>query len=149
MFKSVFSLSVVLVIFSCGPIRYNSEVFVSGKENKSVYTFTAKGAAKKQEKAIYEAEKNAFRVIMFTGVPGTDLSMPLVGNENEAMNNHKNYFDRFFNQNAYTAFVLNRSTVTSSKKIRGGYEATVSIKVNIESLRTDLEQNEIIRKFGY
>ena len=43
--------------------------------------------------AVMDAEKNAFKVLLFRGVPGTELNIPLIENESEVTSRYKKYFD--------------------------------------------------------
>lgn len=138
-----------LVLFSCSPVQYSSIVKFENKESSGSYILSSTGSSKKATEAITNAEKNAFKVVLFKGLPGTDLSIPLVENQAAAEVEHKAYFDRFFNENGYTAFIMNRNTSFPTNKIKGGYETSVIVKINLQALRKDLEQNKVIRKFGY
>jgi len=138
-----------LVFQSCKPISYSSEVIFQAKENSGVYIVRAFGYAKKSKDAVLEAEKNAFRVVLFKGLPGTDLSVPLVENESSSMSQNKSFYDKFFDGGGYRSFIMNRNDSYTPKKIRNGYQSEVTIKINIAALRRELEQNQIIRKFGF
>jgi hypothetical protein len=137
------------LLFNCGPAQYNSVVRFESKESSGSYILNATGYSKTQSEAVIDAEKNAFKVLLFKGLPGTDLSIPLVENQSKAESENKNYFTQFFDQGGYTSFIMNRNTTFPVKKIKGGYETNVIVKINLQALRKDLEQNKIIRKFGF
>jgi hypothetical protein len=147
--KLVFLVVLPLFLFSCSPVQYSSIVKFENKESVGSYILSATGFSKKSTEAIIDAEKNAFKVLLFKGLPGTDLSVPLIESQSTAEAEHKNYLDRLFNEGGYAAFIMNRNTSFPIKKIKGGYETSVILKINIQALRKDLEQNKVIRKFGY
>ena len=86
---------------------------------------------------------------MFRGIPGTEQNIPLVENEQESKSKHVKYFENFFEKGYYKTFMM--SSIISSKlsKSNSGKTITLNVKININSLRKDLEQNQIIRKFGF
>jgi len=127
-----------------------SEVnFLSG--NDGTITMRAMGSGQKQEDAINDAEKNAFNVILFRGLPQSEQKIALIGtNESEEIEKNKQYFEKFYTQMRYKTFVMSSIPVSNFKKQNGGLKRlAIDIKINLVALRKDLEQNNIIRKFGF
>lgn len=148
-YSIIFVISAAFLFFSCKPISYSSEVIFQAKENAGIYIVRSFGYAKKSNDAVLEAEKNAFKVLLFKGLPGSDLSVPLIENESSSISQHKSFYDKFFDGGGYRSFIMNRNDSYTPKKVKNGYRSEVTIKINIASLRRELEQNQVIRKFGF
>jgi len=122
--------------------------FISGKEG--TITMRAIGIGNNEGEAISDAVNNAFDVLLFRGLPESEQKIPLIGtNENEERGKHKEYFDEFY-KGRYNSFVM--SSIPSSDLInyKGGKKSiAVDVNINLTALRKDLEQNNIIRKFGF
>lgn len=102
------------------------------------------------QKALESAEKKAFDVLLFRGVPGSPERLAMVGsNEIDEKAKNSAYFDRFFTEKRYKSFVMAAIPTSAAYKESGAKKSAFDIKVNTAALRTDLEQNNIIRKFGY
>jgi hypothetical protein len=127
-----------------------SEVnYVSG--NAGTITMRTIGNGSNESEAISEAEKNAINVLLFRGLPESEQKSALVGtNESEEIEKHKTYFEKFYTQKRYKTFFMSSIPVSDFAKQKGGAKSlTLDVKVNLAALRTDLEQNNIIRKFGF
>jgi hypothetical protein len=96
-----------------------------------------------------DAQKTAFKVIMFKGIPGTELNIPLIENESEARSKNGEYFKNFFDGGNFKSYMMSSNESSNLIKIKGTNKISVNVKINYNSLRKDLEQNRIIRKFGY
>lgn len=142
---------VVLGLHSCSPKlqSYSGEVIFLYKEAQGTIAVKSTGYGKNQLDATTDAQKNAFKVILFKGLPGIEVNVPLIEDENDAKSKHADYFKKFFDNNNYKTFMM--SSVESSNLIRmkGTKKITVDIKINFNSLRKDLEQNQLVRKFGF
>jgi len=138
-------------LHSCSPklLPYSGEVNFVSKEATGVITVKSIGYGKNQNLAVIDAQKNAFRIILFKGLPGTEINVPLIDNESEAFSNNKKYFDKLFDQGFYKSFMMSSIESSNLIKVEGGNKIAVDIKINYNSLRKDLEQNQVIRKFGF
>lgn len=148
--KSLFVIT-LLGLFSCSPQvkPYSAEVNFINKEAAGTITVKSTGYGNNREKAMIDAQKNAFRVILFKGLPGTQLNVPMVDNENDARSNNASYFEKLFDQEFYKTFIMSSTPSSNLVKVKGGKKIEVNLKINYNSLRIDLEQNKIIRKFGF
>jgi hypothetical protein len=83
---------------------------------------------------------------LFRGVPGSALSTPLIP-DGKISDVHKAYVDNLLSQRYmdYVIEVQEENVVKLSSHIR----ATVRVSVNYNSLRNDLGNQQVIRKFGY
>lgn len=122
--------------------------FLSG--NDGTVTVRAIGTGVNQQEAIGDAEKNAINVLLFRGLPESEQKTALIGtNESVEVEKHKPYFEKFYAQKRYKTFIMATIPVSDFAKKGGSKSLTVDIKINLIALRKDLEQNNIIRKFGF
>jgi hypothetical protein len=124
---------------------YTAEVNLISYETGAI-TVKSVGYGNNRINAIADAQKNAFQVILFRGLPNNS---PIVENEGVAKVKSRDYFYRFFEQEYYKTFMMSSTESSNLISIRGGYKISVDIKVNTQALRKDLEQNQVVRKFGY
>lgn len=113
-------------------------------------TMRANGIGKSEGEAIGDALFNAFDVLFFRGLPESEQKNALIGtNENDARKINKDYFDAFY-QRRYKTFVMSSIPASDLTKYSGGRKGiAIDVKINVIALRKDLEQNNIIRKFGF
>ncbi len=123
--------------------------YLSGKDG--TITMRAIGIGVNSEDAIYDAEKNAFNVLLFRGLPESEQKVALIGtNEAEEKNKHKDYFNKFYEEKRCKTFVMSSIPTTDLIRNKGGKKSIATdIKINLVALRKDLEQNNVIRKFGF
>lgn len=148
---SVFVVLVMVLTTNCGRKTFaTSEVnYVSGNEGTIVMRSIGVGA--NQQEAITIAEKRAINVILFRGLPESTQKTALIGtNESQEISKQKDYFDRFYNQLRYKTFIMSSIPVSDLQRQNGGGKSlAVDVKVNLVALRKDLEQSNVIRKFGF
>lgn len=151
-FANTLFLFLIVCVCSCSPkVRpnYTSEVNFIYKENNEVFVVSSIGYGSNKTDATVNAQKSAFTVVLFRGVPGSDLNVPLIDNENEARSKHSNYFKKFFDEGKYKSFMLLSEEMSDVTSESGQKKIKLKIKINHNSLRKDLETNQIIRKFGF
>lgn len=150
-FKFFFFLFAIC-LFSCSSRSIQSSAKVNYLASKDgTITMRAIGVGENQQAAIADAEKNAFEVLFFRGLPGSEQKIALIGT-NEITEKQKNqiYFDNLFAGQRYKTFLM--SSISSSNVINvkgGGKSISVDVEINVAALRRDLEQNSVIRKFGF
>jgi hypothetical protein len=149
--KSILGIVAILGLHSCSPKiqPYSGEVNFLYKEAQGTIAVQSTGYGKNQTDAVADAQKNAFKILLFKGLPGTELNVPLIENENDAKSKHSEYFKKFFEQGNYKTFMMSSTESSNLIKMKGSKKITVDVKINYNSLRKDLEQNQVIRKFGY
>lgn len=149
--KSILGIIVILGLHSCSPKLqpYTAEVNFLYKEAQGTIVVKSTGYGKNQTEAVEDAQKNVFKVLLFKGLPGTELNIPLIENENDAKSKNSEYFKKFFEQGNYKTFMMSSIESSNLIKMKGTKKITVDVKMNYSSLRKDLEQNQLIRKFGY
>ena len=144
----------ILGIAACNPkmkpnTPYIAEVNFLYKDAQGTIGVKSVGYGKNNEDAIMDAQENAFNVILFKGLPGTEMNIPLVENEYEAKSRNPKYFKKFFNDQYYKTFLMSSNESSNLIDLKNTKKISVDIKINYNSLRKDLEINQIIRKFGY
>jgi hypothetical protein len=149
--KSILSLIVIFGLHSCSPKLqpYSGEVNFLYKEAQGTIAVKSTGFGKNQSAAVADAQKNAFKVLLFKGLPGTELNVPLIADENDARSKHKEYFKKFFDLGNYKTFMMSSTESSNLITVKGSKKISVDVKINYNSLRKDLEQNQLIRKFGF
>ena len=149
--KSILGLILILGLHSCSPKlhSYSAEVNFLYKEEQGTIAVKSTGYGKNQSEAVADAQVNAFKVLLFNGLPGTELNVPLIENEFEAKSKNSNYFKKFFEERNYKTFIMSSTESSNLIKMKGTKKITVDVKINYNSLQKDLEQNQLIRKFGY
>lgn len=120
-------------------------------QQNGTITMRSIGSGKNKEDAIKDAEKNTINVLLFRGLPGSLQATRMVDmTESLAFSIHPTYFENLLNEDRYKTFVMSTIVVGDLMKGGGGLKKiTIDIKVNINSLRRDLENHNIIRNFGY
>lgn len=151
--KGIFFLMIFVITISCSSkktVYHSAETKFIKKDGKDVIVLSSTGFGKNKKSALINAEKNAFKIILFKGLPNSELYNPLIKNEEKATQENKSFFNRFFNEGIYRNYITSSkedTTYTQDKK-SGLIKTTVKIGINIHSLRVKLEQNGIIKKFG-
>lgn len=128
----------------------NKVNFLSDGSNTLSLRVTAYG--KKAKEAIETAEQAAVRTILFRRIPGSNqVENPLIGvNEEKIQKEHKAYFKELFEEKRCSSFILSTVPVSKFSKDATKKKCIVAdIKVNLQALRSDLEQHKVIRKFGF
>lgn len=122
--------------------------FISDKEG--TITMRSIGLGQNKEEAIINAEENAFNVLLFRGLPESTQKMALVGPDEASLKEaHKQYFDQLFSGKRYRTFLMSSIPSELMQHYGGRKSIAVDVKINATALRRDLEQRNIIRKFGF
>ena len=107
------------------------------------------GKGKKEEDAISDAEKNAFNALLFVGIPNSSQQRPMVPDEASAKSSNPVYFENFFNKKGYRDFITSIANSGFGKDKDDDMKTTnIDVRINFSALRANLENNNIIKKFG-
>ena len=144
-------LIVIIGFYNCSPKleTYTAEVNFISREAQGTIVLKSTGYGKNHAEAVTDAQINAFKVILFKGIPGTELNIPLIENEKNVTSQHSEYFKNFFDGGLYKTFMMSSTESSNLIKMKGTKKINVDLKINYNSLRKDLEQNQLIRKFGF
>ena len=158
----------IISIFLFGVILYGCKVQQPSAEvnatsgDKTTITVRSTGVGKNLKEATIDAERRAFDILFFRGIPQSQQEYPMIGtNENTEKQKHKAFFDEFYGSDKdkkkglrgrYGTFIISSSKISNSNKTIGnvrGKEVTVEMRINLLSLRRELENSKITRKFGF
>ena len=147
------SFILLLLLVACSPkiTSYPSaEVsYLSGESSSDQVAIQARGYASKSEDVKVDAEKRAFEYLLFRGIPDSPQRAPMVADAN-ARKKHDNFFTEFFDKQGYRNYMTETTALGSpvKDKEQKNYNGYVKLKINIRSLRRDLEQQKVIARFG-
>jgi hypothetical protein len=102
----------------------------------------------KKSECADSSQVNAFRTLFNRGIPGSSQNTPLISYEERSTENYNKYMNDFFSSGNYKSFIVS-SEIASEISEQNWYKTTVNIGINLSSLRQELEQKKVIRKFGY
>lgn len=94
------------------------------------------------------AQERAIRNLLFVGVPDSPINRPMVNDEQQALRQHKAYFDELFGKKGYTRYVVRVSESAAAPGAPRDSQSYV-VLVNTDALRRSLEQAGVVRRFGY
>lgn len=122
---------------------WSQEIMYEG-ENDGVMMLQVSEFNIKKKDAIAQAIKDAYFQILFRGIPGSkENKKALLGTDENAMNNNRQYYDNMINEGRLYSFITYSALSYYKKK-----EAVVKLSVNIQALVSDLERNNLYRRFG-
>lgn len=150
--KNVWLLGVILIMASCKTQSYPTANVVFQSVSHGVISMRSLGLGKNKQEAIDDAEKNAISTLLFRGLPKSGQEMPLLGIDEEACKKkHPDYLNTLLGiSKRYKTFIVASIPVTSLQKQENGLKnIAADVRVNINSLRLDLEKQGLIRRFGY
>ncbi|NCT10353.1 MAG: hypothetical protein GW772_09795 [Flavobacteriia bacterium] len=130
-----------------------------------ILTLRVLGYGGNENTAIEDAQMRAMETLFFRGIPNSNISNPLIGfNENELKRTHNNYFKDFFGYKRYLTFISETMLIGGQKQkviatkvdkksakqdMVDALVVAVDVLVNVKNLRKDLEDQNIVRKFGF
>lgn len=149
--KIITLLMITLFITSCGQKVYTpltAELSVLNEQRHKTIEIRSLGYGNTEAEAIGDAERKVFEIIFFRGIPNTSVEKPLIGsNESSITAQHKAYFTTFF-KNRYRSFIISSHVSSPYNKRDKVFTGTNDVKINLLSLKKDLEEYKVIRKFG-
>jgi len=129
------------------PVALNENTAYDTEKDATI-TLRGNGYGTSILEAKQNAEKNVLETLLFRGIPGSQNIRPIIANEQEAKIKNAEFFDEFFKERKYGPFLTELKQVGSTKIKRGNWENTQELTINLRALKSYLEQNRIIRKFG-
>lgn len=141
----------VITVLSCSPRTYPVQSCNYMSEQNGKITLRSVGYGKLRVDALDAAEKNAIKTLLFRGVPGSQYSSPMIGlDEDQIINENPDYYCSLFEKGRHKSFISSSVPVTDYSFTKYlAWTVSVDVTINVVSLRKDLEQHGIIRKFGY
>ena len=148
--KRIVILFLSVLVSGCKPMYYTHQVNFL-EEKAQTISLRCVGYGKDRFAAINDAEQTAFKTLLFRGIPESQQKDALVStNESESSQKNSNYFNELLSKGRYKTFITSSIPVSDIEHYRGTMkQITVDVKINLYGLRKDLEQNNIVRPFGY
>ena len=145
-------LAVMLSLWLSGCKTFSAaETSFTGNPQPGVVTLNAIGYGATPAEAERNTYESAFTAILFRGVPAfAALRLPMIENETTARKDKAAFFRGFFSQ-GYQQFIKQHGSSTRAGRADQSDQVIMqrSISINYEALRRHLENEGIIRKFGY
>jgi hypothetical protein len=141
---------ILLLLTSCNSSRINTgEVNYLAPSEKGTILVSAAGYGTSKPDAIGNAESNAFNNLIFRGIPGSQHQLPMVQNEGEVRKQHSTYFSNLLDSGGYKTFMMTSEEQSGFVAARKNQKnILIKVKINVDALRRDMEQQGVIRKFG-
>ena len=134
---------------SCNTPRFTGQTVMHKTTEAGKLSVIASGYGNLEYISVKNGIQNAFRNILLTGIPGSNQSTPLLGkNAEKAYKSNKKFLDNLI-ENEVDAFVLEQKNSRFKFFKINTPSSEVELLINIASLRSHLEQNGIIREFGF
>jgi hypothetical protein len=154
MLKKNITLSILIALVSSCVVRQptaNQVSFVS-EESAGMVKIHTTGLGNNLSEMEQDAQIKAFETILYVGLPSASTETyrsPMVENKVEMQGEPS--IKKFFNNREYAQFVtrVDRLEYLKQRASKGGRVLNYNIVINYTALRRYMEQNEIIRKFGY
>ena len=147
-----FALFLLIILLSCSsktPNFYETEVSLLRKTDYGIISLKSVGYGNGKNSATEDAQKKAFFALLYRGIPNSDYSYPLIENEVTFKNNFPNFNETFFKSAIYKSFIISNTESSNLIITSKGNKLFLDVTINYEALRRYLEQNSIIRQFGY
>ena len=109
----------------------------------------ASGIGKNEKEAYSNAAANVFNAILYTGLPGSAQTSALVPEEAKAKSEHAAIMSCFTSFDCYNRFIISTEEVGTPTKEKRNRIVGLRVKINLTALRTYLEENNVLRKFGF
>ena len=142
----------MLGFVSCSQKVYSPQVKNNSTTEEGTIRIQSTGLGNNLPEAYNNAVENAFSTLLYKGIPESIQATPMVPDEMRAKEQYAKVLSCFKDKGCYTQFLTSASK-DSKERVRGtallNYEVKSDVTINIRALRTYLEQNNVIRKFGY
>jgi hypothetical protein len=143
-----------MVISSCGKKLYpeTAELTYLSSPQSGVVELASVGYGAAKKDAELDTYTTAFNNILFKGIPGFGaLRLPMIENERESKIEHPGFYRKLFDERGYLRFITSQGATEQLGKSDDQKKTRVkkTISIDYESLRRFLEQEGVIRKFGY
>jgi hypothetical protein len=147
-------LLAIVLLTNCGKKVYppTAETTYLSNPNPGVVSITAVGYGSTEKEAEYDGFITGFETILFKGLPAFgSLSSAMIKDEAKARSEHQAFFKQFFESRGYLQFVVEQGVMAKLGKSDqpGKIRVQKNFSINYDALRKKLEQEGVIRKFGY
>jgi len=130
-------------------MNYEVQFIRTGVDGTILFKIFSYG--KDEDQAVQNSKSDALKAVMFKGIPGSDLTSPMV-RDLTVVNTRQEFFETFFKSSQYLQYV----SVSGDGSIDGGDRYKVGKKVKIgvvvsvqkDNLRKLLESSGIIKSLN-
>ncbi len=143
------ALILLVLLASCTKKLYSPSTVSDSSTEDGTIRIHATGFGKSQTDAYYNSVQNAFSMLLYKGIPESVQSTPLIPDEATAVQQHPDVMNCFKDDKCYSQFLTKATREGEKTKVKNGYESASDVTINIRSLRSFLEKNNVIRKFGF
>ncbi|HEY5392698.1 MAG TPA: hypothetical protein VIJ57_11315 [Hanamia sp.] len=151
--KYYLNIICIILLASCSQKMYSPQVKNNSTTEEGTIRIQSSGEGKNLPDAYSNAVENAFSTVLFKGVPESIQATPMIPDEPTARQQYASVLSCFKDKTCYTQFLTSASQNGKKERVRGSslinYQVQSDVTINIRALRTYLEQNNVIRKFGY
>jgi hypothetical protein len=123
-----------------------------GNPFQGVVSISALGYGTTEREAEFDTFITGFEAILFRGLPAfAGLRAAMINDESKAKSQHSQFFKKFFDERGYLQFVSEQGKISKLGRSDqpGKIKVQKTFSVNYEAMRKKLEQEGVIRKFGY
>lgn len=146
-----FTLILLLGVFAISACKTNkfktsAEVWTV-KQSNDMLVLGARGYANNEREAILNAEKRAFETLFYQGISNSSYKLPMI----HSSERNNAFLDSFFETGDYRNFITSSSIISplAKNKVKNTKELDIELNINTFALRRHLEENGVIKKFGF
>ncbi len=145
--KQLIFILLLVQVISCQRAKYTGESVSTKSAPTGSIVIKSIGYGPTIAAAKKNAMENAFKNIFTKGIPNSNQSMPLLsGDAEQVLKQNSTYFSKFFDK-GMQEYIVSQNAGGFDALSRSG-NISVEYVINLASLRTRLENDGIIRKFG-
>ncbi|MDF7819087.1 hypothetical protein P1X15_15825 [Runella sp. MFBS21] len=138
------------ILSGCKRTPLSTGVVLLSENAPGVIVIEALGSGIGMPSIEQNAKQNAFDILLFQGLSSASVSayrLPLVSNQNSI----GNFTNDFFTNKKYEPFVSQITQVSKPRRLNSENKLSLRFRmtINYDALRRYLENQNIIRKFGY
>lgn len=138
----------IMGLTNCKSTKFSGQTTLLENTTSGKLAVKASGYGSAKGVSVNNAIENAFRNILLRGIPGSNQSTPLLGNNSEnTYKTNKKFLDNML-ENEINSFILEQKNSTYNFFSINDPSSEVELLINLAALRSHLEQNGIIRGFG-
>jgi hypothetical protein len=145
--KKYLPILVLCLALSCQKRLYTGESMLIKPSTSGTIALSTVGYGTTKSSAYDNGIKNVFKNILLKGIPNSNQSTPLLGDNAEMVYKKKGVFFADFFENHVEEYIMSKNVSNFRPTLKEG-SLDIDLKINTASLRRMLENNKIIRKFG-
>ena len=124
----------------------NGQVRYIQSEGSALY-FESINIGSTSSEAVYHSVVSTIENILFKGIPKSPSEVPMISDENKAMEAHGLALKKIIYETGPNQFVTS-SSILEEEKIANGIRSVVEVAIDTKALRRELEKQSIIPKLG-